>query len=178
MTPRPDIALCPVKAKSCTHHAHCLRAQLPPHPTRQAWFTPNGRGDECRYFLPTEAFTHAGSDAADTEPRTNVEAGGFSFEVGRATVSANTTSTGHAAGSSHVPTSILSGVTHDAGFGVKTGDNAGAGLGSAPVRPSLASLARHAAGLGSRAYAVAAQRITRGQQLRAARLIFGRRSPA
>lgn len=42
----------------------------------------------------------------------------------------------------------------------------------------LASLARHAAGLGSRAYVVAAQRIIRGQQLRAARLLFGRRSPA
>lgn len=150
MTPRPDIALCPVSAKSCAHHAHCLRAQLPPHPTRQAWFTPNGRGDECRYFMPTEAFSPAGSDAADTEPRTNAEAGGAQ----------------------------LSGATHGAGIEADTGETAGAGPSSAPVCPSLASLARHAAGLGSRAYAIAAQRITRGQQLRAERLLFGRRSPA
>lgn len=61
---------------------------------------------------------------------------------------------------------------------VTTHAPAGAGPSSAPVCPSLASLARHAAGLGSRAYAVAAQRITHGQQLRAARLLFGRRSPA
>lgn len=54
----------------------------------------------------------------------------------------------------------------------------GAGPSSAPASPSLASLARHAAGLDSRAYAIAAQRIIHGQQLRAARLLFGRRSPA
>lgn len=72
----------------------------------------------------------------------------------------------------------LSGATHGAGIEADTGETAGAGPSSAPVCPSLASLARHAAGLGSRAYAVAAQRITRAQQLRAARLIFGRRSPA
>lgn len=96
--------------------------------------------------------THApaGSDAADTEPRTNAEAGGVQF----------------------------SGATHGAGVEADTGATAGAGPSSAPVCPSLASLARHAAGLGSRAYAVAAQRITHGQQLRAARLLFGRRSPA
>ena len=72
----------------------------------------------------------------------------------------------------------LSGVTHDAGIGADTGVTAGAGPSSAPVCPSLASLARHAAGLGSRAYAIATQRIIHGQQLRAARIIFGRRSPA
>lgn len=55
MTPRADVALCPVKANGCTHHAHCLRAQLPPHPTRQAWCSPNRRGDECGLFTPIEA---------------------------------------------------------------------------------------------------------------------------
>lgn len=115
----PDYRLCQVRAISCTHHAHCVRAQLKPHATRQAWLTPNRRGDECQYFAPIEAFalagsenlgqyptvnapqgvpsngdgaaeyrevsgesdsantlTPAGSDAANTEPRTNAEAGG------------------------------------------------------------------------------------------------------
>lgn len=136
----PDYRLCPVRAISCTHHAHCVRAQLKPHATRQAWLTPNRRGDECQYFSPIEAFllpaeplpvctlnpggpstlaesenlgqsptvnapqgvpingdgaaecrevsgesgsanalTTAGSDAANTEQRTNAEAGGVSF---------------------------------------------------------------------------------------------------
>ena len=74
----PDYRLCPVRAISCTHHAHCVRAQLKPHATRQAWLTPNRRGDECQYFAPIEAYDLilAGSDAANTEPRTNAEAGG------------------------------------------------------------------------------------------------------
>ena len=59
MNARSDFALCPVRAISCTHHAHCARAQLKPHPTRQAWFTPNRRGDECQYFSPIEAYTLA-----------------------------------------------------------------------------------------------------------------------
>lgn len=108
----PDYRLCPVRAISCTHHAHCARSQLKPHATRQAWLTPNRRGDECQYFTPIEAYTlaepenlgrsansqagaaaretagesgsanaltPAGSDAANTEPRTNAEAGGVSF---------------------------------------------------------------------------------------------------
>ena len=77
----PDYRLCPVRAISCTHHAHCVRAQLKPHATRQAWLTPNRRGDECQYFAPIEAYDLilAGSDAANTEQRTNAEAGGVSI---------------------------------------------------------------------------------------------------
>lgn len=39
---------------------------------------------------------------------------------------------------------------------------------------TAAHVARHAAGVGHQAYAVAARRIEHGQQLRAARTIFGR----
>lgn len=87
MTPRADIALCSVSAKSCTHHAHCLRAQLPAHPKRQVYCTPNRRGDECYYFIPAiaysilefaDAINHAGSEAADTERAPLVESGGES----------------------------------------------------------------------------------------------------
>lgn len=41
---------------------------------------------------------------------------------------------------------------------------------------TAAHIARHAAGVGHRAYAVAAERIAHGQQLRAARTIFGKPS--
>lgn len=142
----PSFALCPVSAKSCTHHAHCARAQLKPHATRQAWLTPNRRGDECFHFFPIKAITlaesenlgqsptvnapqgvpsngdgaaecrevsgesgsantltPAGSDAAESEPRTNAEAGGVQFGAGRSSSPANETSTGHAAGSTLAP---------------------------------------------------------------------------
>lgn len=66
MTPRPDVRLCSVSAKSCTHHTHCLRAQLPAHPTRQAWLTPNRRGDECMDFQPIEAYDFTPTDSHQT----------------------------------------------------------------------------------------------------------------
>ena len=133
MNARPDFALCSVRPSGCTHHAHCARAQLAPHPTRQAFFTPNRRGDECQHFAPIEAFTStlAGSDVA-LEPQPLAEAGGVQFGAGRSSDSANTTSTGHAAGSTHQPAPLSFGVSHGADHGV----TASAGLSSAEVRLS------------------------------------------
>lgn len=120
MTPRSDIALCSVGPKSCTHHAHCLRAQLPAHPARQAYCTPNRRGDECIYFSPIEAYTltPAGSDAAESEPRTNAEAGGVQFGAGRSSSPANNIGTGHAAGSTLAPAPTISAAIRVAADGV------------------------------------------------------------
>lgn len=126
MRARPDFALCSATAKGCTHHAHCARAQLAPHPTRQAHFTPNRRGDECHRFVPIEAFTStlAGSDVA--------LAGGVQLGAGRSSDSAHNISTGHAAGSTHQPAPLSFGVSHGADRGV----TASAGLSSAEVRLS------------------------------------------
>lgn len=155
MMPRPDIALCSVSAKSRTSIVRALPSS---------------------YFAdaPTLAESeNRGRTAAHTAGAASREAAGESDSVtthapAGSDAGQETRSLAEAGGAQ------LSGATHGAGTGV----TAGAGPSSAPVRPGLASLVRHAAGLGSRAYAIAAQRITRGQQLRAARLLFGRRSPA
>ncbi len=100
------------------------------------------------YFADAPTLTPAGSDAANTEPRTNAEAGGDHFagpESGKRTTA--TGGPGVRDTARHMP---------------------------APAGETLRAFARHAAGVGRQAYAVAAKRIERAQKLRAARLLFGR----
>ena len=83
MNARSDVALCSVSAKSCTHHAHCLRAQLPPHPARQVFCTPNRRGDECGLFVPIESIS-AASENLERSEQSGAESGDASGESGAA----------------------------------------------------------------------------------------------
>jgi len=70
------------------------------------------------YFDAAPALTPAGSDAAESEPRTNAEAGGVQFGAGRSSSPANNIGTGHAAGSTLEPAPSISAAIRDAADGV------------------------------------------------------------
>lgn len=74
LSPRADVALCSVSPKSCTHHSSCLRAQLPQHPTRQAYCTPNRRGDECGLFVPLHAYIEPSASMLTADERDQLRA--------------------------------------------------------------------------------------------------------
>lgn len=83
----PHFALCSVRAENCSRHGQCARAQLAPRNVRQAYCTPNGRGDACRLFFDFQPLkrlllTPAGSEAVQQEARPLTEAGGATIPAG------------------------------------------------------------------------------------------------